>query len=196
MTPSPQTRPASTREQRIRAVVERFGPVAAGSPTAKEAVYLKELQVAATGRPIQAGDVWVERDAGWQEAGVQPGDTVIFTTQVQKLVQEVKDPDAADAQSRPRLITTTLLAPSTTEVAVVRRPVAARQQPPIAQPVPTPASVPAPAPLAHPGPMPRRRRPMLAVAAAALLLGTLGGGALGWWAGTRQAPAPSATAAP
>lgn len=190
MAPSPQTRPASTREQRIRAVVERFAPAAAGTHTAKEAVFLKELQVAATGRPIQAGDVWVERDACWQEAGVQPGDTVIFTTQVQQLVREAKDQGTADGQSRPRLITTTLITPSTTDVAVVRRPVAARQQPPTAQPVPTPV------PVAHPGQRSRQRRPMLAVAAAALLLGTLGGGALGWWAGTRQAPAPSATAAP
>ncbi len=188
MAPSTGSRPASTHEQRIRAVVERFAPAAAGAPTAKEAVYLRHLQVAATGRPIQSGDAWVERDAGWQEAEVQPGDTVIFTTQVQKLVQEAKDQDAAVAQRRPRLITTTLIAPSTTGVVVVRRPVAARQQEPTSQP--------ARIPVTRHGQRPQRGRTGFAFAATVLLLGTLGGGALGWWAGPRQAPAPSSHQVP
>lgn len=186
---APQSSPASTRERRLRAVVERFAPAAEGTTTTREVAYLQQLQVAATGRPIQAGEAWVERDELWQSAGVQPGDTVIFTTQLQALVREAKDLDATGVQNgRPRWITTALIAPGTRDVVVVRRPVAARPQAPVVQP----ASL----PVAQPAQRPQRSKPGVAMAVALLLLGTLGGGAFGWWAGTRQAPAPSTHQAP
>lgn len=189
MSPSPQSQSAYPRELRVRAVVERFAPAADGAVGSQEAVYLHQLQDAATGRPIKANGVWVEHNPAWQSAAVQPGDTVIFTTPSRCVVEAVKEAaPTADQGSRPRRRITTVLGPSAANVVVVRRPMPERQQEPTAQPAPTPVTL-------H-GPRQRQRKPVLVVAVAALLLGTLGGSAIGWWAASRQDPSRSTIQAP
>ncbi len=174
MSPSPESQSASSRGLRVRAVVERFAPAADGAVASQEAVYLHQLQDAATGRPIKTSGAWVERDPAWQSAGVLPGDTVIFTTPLRCVVEEVKEAASiAEQGSRPRRRITTVLGPKAANVAVVRRPM----------------------PVTHLGQRQRRGKPVLVVAVAALFLGTIGGGALGWWAASRS-PSPTSIHAP
>jgi len=183
MSHSHLARSASAPELRLRAVVERVAPAPADDAPCQQVVHLSQPTRAADGRPIGASSVRLDHDSPWQEAGVQPGDTVLFTTTVRCVLERVQAPALHSEQGMTiRWRKVAVLGSKASDITVARRPVVV----PPRQPIAVVAAAPKPE---------RRNPPVLMAAVAALVLTALGGGAIGWWAGSRQMPQPTSQTA-
>ncbi len=159
---------------RLRGVVERIEP-SSPSPTGSaeestETVHLQDLRQAATGKPLDPTGAQLPFQQNWRDAGVQAGDTVLFTTTSRFLI----DPGLATAEQA-------------ADVVVIRRPKAAN-------------SVPAPVPVIPPPhdsepPISHRRPTLWPLAAISLMLAALTGGLIGWNLAQRSLPPSSPPAA-
>jgi len=182
MSQSHLPRSASARELRLRAVVERVSSASADYASSHQVVHLSQPTRAADGRPIGASSVLLDHDSPWQEAGVQPGYTVLFTTTARFVLEQVQTPARQGEQGMPiRWRKVVVLGTKASDITIARRPVVVPQRQPIAV-----AAAPSPR---------QRKSPVLMAAVAALVLAALGGGAIGWWAGSRPMTQPTSRTA-
>jgi hypothetical protein len=83
---------------RLEGVVDRFGSYQQQGRSHRT-LCIRGLRVAGTGQPLEPDHWWFRLRADWCEAGVQPGDTVLFTAKVRHCSKGHHDPE--DAQGRP-----------------------------------------------------------------------------------------------
>jgi len=172
----------SASELRLRAVVERVTSASADDASCHQVVHLIHPTRAVDGRPIGASSVLLDHDSPWEEAGVQPGCTVLFTTTARFVLEQVQTPALQGEEGLPiHWRKVVVLGTKATDITVVRRPVVVPQRQPIAV---------APAPKPN-----RRKSPVLMAAVGALMLAALGGGAIGWWVGSRPMAEPTSRTA-
>lgn len=157
---------------RLRGRVERIDPVASEGVQASATAQLRDLELAISGEPLDPSIASFLSQAAWQEAGVQAGDTVIFTTMARPLKEAAED--SQQSQSRPIRHQRVWFQEARAEsVVVVRRP----------KTVVSSSAAAGPSRL-------RARKPMLLLAAIAAVLTGLAGGVLGWSLGQLQPPQP------
>jgi hypothetical protein len=76
---------------RFTGVVDRFG----GFPQSGriiQTVCIRELQLASTDQPLNPDHWWFRLREDWADAGIQPGDTVLFTAKVQRCTKGWDEP--------------------------------------------------------------------------------------------------------
>lgn len=118
-------RSASTSELRLRAVVEGVSSASADDASCHQVIHLIHPTRAVDGRPIGASRVLLDHDSPWDEAGVQPGYTVLFTTTARFVLEQVQTPDLQSEQGLPihwrKMV---VLGTKATDITVARRPMA------------------------------------------------------------------------
>ena len=68
---------------RFRGVVDRFGSFSLGDETI-HTVCIRNLHHARSNRPVLPAHWWFRLREGWTNAGIRPGDEVLFTAKVQR----------------------------------------------------------------------------------------------------------------
>lgn len=77
---------------RLRGVVDRFG----GFQQQVRIIHtlcVRDLEVAASEQPISPDHWWFRLRQNWSEAGIQAGDTVLFTAKVRACCKGHQDPE-------------------------------------------------------------------------------------------------------
>ena len=77
---------------RLRGVVDRFGGFQQQGRS-YQTLCVRNLEHAATGQPLEPDHWWFRLRQTWCEAGVQPGDTVLFTAKVRTCSKGHHDPE-------------------------------------------------------------------------------------------------------
>jgi hypothetical protein len=77
---------------RLRGVVDRFGTFEDRGRLI-HTLCVRDLVHAATGQPIEPDHWWFRLRQAWSEAGVQPGDTVLFTAKVRGCSKSHHNPE-------------------------------------------------------------------------------------------------------
>lgn len=106
---------------RLRGVVERIAPSPNPASGAAESILLCELAHTPDGRAVSPERAWFELTPAWLQAGVQPGDTVQFTT-TPRYVIETSRPSGQGSIYRAARRLVRGLDPQAVEVTVIRRP--------------------------------------------------------------------------
>lgn len=192
--------PRSSSVLRLRAVVESIEP-SRPSPSApegerSETIHVRDLRLASTGKPLDPATAQLPHLQTWQDAGVQVGDTVLFTTTSSYRIHH--NNQAADEDQPPNRQLTRVLAERAEDVVVIRRPkdattVAAVMPMPTIEPEDSLSNV----DCSRHDSEPISRYPnRLPLAAISLVLAALAGGVMGWNLAYRQMPhAPTPTPA-
>lgn len=110
---------------RLRGVVERIAPTShpSGHPSggATQSILLRDLAQTSDGRPVSPDSAWFDLTPAWLQAGVQPGDTVQFTTSPRYVIETSRASTQASLYRAVRRLIKGL-DPRAEEVTVIRRP--------------------------------------------------------------------------
>lgn len=91
---------------RLRGVVDRFGGFEQQG-TVQQTVCVRNLELAASGQPLAPDHWWFRLRQPWCEAGVQAGDTIVFTAKVShcsKGRHDAAQPDGTSLRQRERVL--------------------------------------------------------------------------------------------
>lgn len=86
---------------RFTGVIDRFG----GFPQSGRVIQtlcVRELRLASTDQPVTPDHWWFRLREDWAQAGIEPGDTVLFTAKVQRCTKGWDQPIALDGGARYR----------------------------------------------------------------------------------------------
>lgn len=86
---------------RFTGVIDRFG----GFPQSGRIIQtlcVRELRLASTDQPVHPDHWWFRLREDWAQAGIEPGDTVLFTAKVQRCTKGWDQPIALDGGARGR----------------------------------------------------------------------------------------------
>lgn len=195
---------------RLRGVVEAIefataAPVSGDQePSSGASVQMRDLTLPSTGEPLEPNSCRFRHGAAWLEAGVQPGDTVLFSASPRMLIEPgARDAEASTSSSQRKIIR--VFDEQADQVLVIRRPKPVATSPAvsgsvvsssgISRPV-EPQTSPGSAALTHLAPAsaasepPARRMqtklPLVLVVTIGAVLAALVGGTIGWTLALRQ----------
>lgn len=83
---------------RLRGVVDRFGRFEYQGKV-QHTVCVRNMELASSGEPLQPDHWWFRLRQPWTEAGVQPGDTILFTAKVSSCSKGSHEPTLPDGTS-------------------------------------------------------------------------------------------------
>ena len=83
---------------RLRGVVDRFGGYQQQG-VVHQTVCVRNLELASSGQPLEPNHWWFRLRQPWCEAGVQVGDTIVFTVKVSRCSKGSHDSTQADGTS-------------------------------------------------------------------------------------------------
>lgn len=83
---------------RLRGVVDRFGGYQQQG-VVHQTVCVRNLELASSGQPLEPNHWWFRLRQPWCEAGVQVGDTIVFTVKVSRCSKGSHDATQADGTS-------------------------------------------------------------------------------------------------